>query len=202
MKNGTGNDHNATGLTEILSVLSEKANGEDLSFGQIMDTLEYRGFGPMLVAPSLIIILPTGAIPGVPAVCGIFIFLICMQIVLGYDRPWLPQRLKSRSIRKSTFEKGFHKIRPYTETIDKYVGKRLTFFARNGLSKKIIALFSMVLALCIILIGFIPMMPAVLALPILLFALGLSVADGVLLAAGYGAIGLVAATFPFFWDKL
>ena len=60
----------------------------------------------------------------------------------------------------------------------------------------------MVLALCIILIGFIPMMPAVLALPILLFALGLSVADGVLLAAGYGAIGLVAATFPFFWDKL
>ncbi|SER54805.1 Uncharacterized conserved protein [Nitrosomonas sp. Nm51] len=202
MKNETGNGNGTNGLTEILSALSEKANGVDLSFGQIIDALEYRGFGPLLVAPSLIIILPTGAIPGVPAVCGIFIFLICFQIVLGYKRPWLPDRLKSRSIRKSTFEKGFQKIRPYTETIDRYVGKRLTFFARNDLSKKIIALLSMVLALCVILIGFIPMMPAILALPILLFALGLSVADGILLAAGYGAIGFVAATFPFFWDKL
>lgn len=189
--------HRTTGLTEILNSLSEKTNGEYLSFGQILNTLEYRGFGPLLLVPSLIIILPTGIIPGIPAICGVFIFLISAQIILGYVHPWLPQKLKKFSIQKSKFEKAFEKIKPYTEKLDKRFGKRLTYLTENTISIKIVALMSMVLASGIVFIGFIPALPVVLVLPILLFALGLSVADGALLAAGYCAIGLVALALPF-----
>ena len=76
-------------------------------------------------------------------------------------------------------------MKPYTQKIDRYTHRRLKFLAENEISKRFIALATMLLGLAMIFVGFIPMFPALLALPVLLFALGLSVHDGILLLLGY-----------------
>ena len=46
-------------------------SGDTTSLGEVIERFEDRGFGPLLLMPALIALLPTGAIPGVPTLCGI-----------------------------------------------------------------------------------------------------------------------------------
>ena len=188
---------NNNGLTATLTTLSEESTAEYIKIGKILKPLNRRGFGPLLIAPCLLTILPTGAVPGVPAICGIFIFLISIQIVLGRRHPWLPERLKDYSIETKRFKSGIEKIKPYTKIIDRHVHNRWSFLIDNEISKRLIAATTVVLSLCMITIGFIPMLPAVLALPILFFGTGLSVHDGVLMAIGYATLIAFLCIMPW-----
>jgi hypothetical protein len=184
-------------LTQIMNSLIQDSDCEEVTIGQILDTLEHRGFGPLLVAPALLIILPTGAIPGFPAICGIFIFLVSFQLMIGKQKPWLPKRFEKISIDKERLKNAFKKMEPWANKIDSYVQNRLEFLLESQLSKVFVALTSNVLAVGIIFIGFVPMIPAVLALPILFFALGLSVRDGILMAIGYAVVASSLFSLPF-----
>lgn len=65
LSGGDGND--------TLNIVKNDVKGRDIAFGDVAQSLNHRGFGPLLLAPALITILPTGAIPGVPAISGLFI---------------------------------------------------------------------------------------------------------------------------------
>jgi hypothetical protein len=173
------------GLTGVLDTLIDESSDEQIKVDKILQTLNHRGFGPLLIAPALLAILPTGAIPGVPAICGVFIFAMSLQIFIGYRQPWLPKSLKHISFKATKAQKKIERLKPYTQKIDRYTHRRLKFLAENEISKRFIALATMLLGLAMIFVGFIPMFPALLALPVLLFALGLSVHDGILLLLGY-----------------
>ncbi|QJX02492.1 hypothetical protein HML84_13100 [Alcanivorax sp. IO_7] len=56
----------ALGLTDILRELAEWPDGGRISLVSVVDTMQGRGFGPLLLAPALLVVLPTGAIPGCP----------------------------------------------------------------------------------------------------------------------------------------
>ena len=183
-------------LTGVLDALVADASKDKIKMDKILQSLNRKGFGPLLIAPAMLALLPTGAVPGVPALCGVFIFLISAQILIGFHHPWMPQRLKDVSFRTRKFKAGVKKIRPYTERIDQYVQNRLTVLADNEISKRIVALVVMALGIAMIFVGFIPFFPALLALPVLFFALGLSVHDGVLLAAGYVILFLCLGVMP------
>ena len=77
--------------------LLDKTTGE-VSVGDVVNKFESRGFGPLLLLPALIALLPTGAIPGVPSICGVTLCIICLQIAFGDEHPWLPAVLKNRSL--------------------------------------------------------------------------------------------------------
>src|SRR5262245_28933137 len=81
-------------LTSLLSDMDDSVSGQrKVTLADIVDALDRRGFGPLLVMPALVTILPTGAIPGVPALSGGLICLIAVQIVMGRKHPWLPDRI-------------------------------------------------------------------------------------------------------------
>src|SRR5690606_29673135 len=84
-------------LTQILKTVDDKVERDKIAFRDIVRVLSHRGFGSLMIAPALIALLPTGAIPGIPAVCGAFILLIALQMAWGSDQPWLPQRLQKVS---------------------------------------------------------------------------------------------------------
>lgn len=183
-------ENHTNNLTGILDTLCETAdeNGEQIRMDAVLGALRHRGFGALLIAPSLLIVLPTGAIPGVPAICGIFMFLVSGQMLFGKTQPWVPQRLRDYAFDAARFKGFADKVRPYTEKVDATVKNRFARLARNDVSKRIVALTSMILTVAVISIGFIPFAPALLALPILFFALGLSVHDGLFLLLGYAAM--------------
>lgn len=179
------NSSEKNNLTNIMKSLIEKTEGNSIEFREIVDALENRGFGPLLMAPALLIILPSGAIPGFPAVCSFIILMISLQILIGNNRPWIPKKLGKISFSRKKFKKACEMIEPYARKIDKYVENRFEVFAESLISKRFVAVICSIIAITIIIIGFVPGVPAALASPILFFALGLSVKDGTLMMIGY-----------------
>ncbi|MBR9790503.1 MAG: exopolysaccharide biosynthesis protein [Gammaproteobacteria bacterium] len=71
--------------------LLDKTTGE-VSVGDVVNKFESRGFGPFLLLPALIALLPTGAIPGVPSICGVTLCIICLQMAFGDEHPLVTRR--------------------------------------------------------------------------------------------------------------
>lgn len=192
--NASSPQNEGESLTGILEGLTAGLETEQITIGHIVEQFKYRGFGPLLLVPALIVILPTGAIPLIPALAGLIIAFVCLQMLIGREHPWLPKRLKEFSIPKSKLENSIRRAKPYTEKIDKILHRRFVFFV-NAISKRLTALFCLVLCLVMFFIGFIPMLPATLALPVFFFGLGFIAQDGLIITLGFlsmfvSAVGL------------
>lgn len=93
-------------ISGLLDKLVDESDNEKQSAGEIIARFEDRGFGPLLLIPSLIALLPTGVIPGVPSICGITLFLICIQVAIGRNAPWLPNKITKQEIDQKTRKRG------------------------------------------------------------------------------------------------
>lgn len=186
-------------LTDTLETIKEDTEGDKISVGDIVEALNSRGYGPLLIAPALITILPTGAIPGVPDISALLIILISVQILIGRSCPWIPSRLKDLSISRDKFLNTLDKAKVYTKAIDRYIQPRLTFLTRKEV-QPVIAIICILLSIAIMILGFIPFMAALPATGILLLGLGLSGKDGLLLIL---SLALLIASFiaiPYLWS--
>jgi hypothetical protein len=178
------NTNESNDLTDMLATLEQENAGHVVMLGDVIQSLNSRGFGPLLMVPALLAILPTGAIPGVPALCGIMLCLLTAQIIAGRHYPWLPERLRAIRFRKGRMSAIIKRIRPMARTIDRVVSPRFEPLSHPAV-QRLAAMVCFLLGVLMILIGFIPFMPSVLALPVLLFALGLNARDGALTLSGF-----------------
>lgn len=195
------NDHHH-GLTDTLNAISEEAGGdEQITIGDMVETLNSRGYGPLMIAPAIITILPTGAIPGVPAICASLIIFISAQMLIGRDNPWLPRRMKDFSFSRTKLSHALGKIKPHTKFVDSLVYPRLTFMTREEI-KPLIALSSIFLAIGIIILGWIPFLPLLPAIGILLLGLGLSTRDGLLIITALGVACGSAMMLYAMWTRI
>lgn len=185
-------------LSEILEELAEETEGDKISLGEIVKEFENQGFGPLLLPPALIAFLPTGAIPGVPAICGIFIILVSSQLLIGKKHPWLPNKLSNFSFSREKLKKSVEKAKPWTKKIDKVVTSRLVF-ATKGIFPKIIALISILLATSMVPLEAIPFAVAAPAFALIVLSLGLSAKDGLLVILGCLLFFGVAFITWFWW---
>ncbi|MEM7600226.1 MAG: exopolysaccharide biosynthesis protein [Verrucomicrobiota bacterium] len=164
-------------LTEILTDIQDDTDGDEISLDEIVSRFEGRGFGPLLLAPALIAVLPTGAIPGVPSICAVFIILISGQILFGKHHPWLPDRIENFSVSKSKFRKGFAAVKPWTMRFDRLLSQRLEILT-GEIGTRVVALIAILLGLLMIPLELIPLACAVPGISIGFFAIGLSAKDG------------------------
>lgn len=171
-------------ITQTLDKLLDDSDGKAISIDDVVSSLESRGFGPLLLAPALIAFLPTGAIPGIPSVCGILIFLVAIQRLIGKKHPWVPSKLRDVDFDRERFSKGLDWVRPWTEKIDKLFRPRLTFLF-SPLMSWIIAALCVVFGLLMIPLELVPMAAAAPALAIILAAIGLSTRDGIFLIMSF-----------------
>ncbi|MAF97073.1 MAG: exopolysaccharide biosynthesis protein exod [Micavibrio sp.] len=188
-------------LTDTLNALMEESEGDKISFGDVAQALNHRGFGPLLIAPALIGILPTGAIPLMPDILAAFIFLMSAQLIYGRKYPWIPKRLEHFSFDRAQYENAVKKTRPYTEWIDSFFHPRLKFLTGH-IAQILIALLCIILSGVIILLSFIPFAASIPFAAVLLFGLALAVHDGLLTAIGIAFVAISFASIPFLWSSL
>ena len=50
-------------LTDILETLDRQVEDDKITLQDIVDTFNSRGFGPVVLLPALIALLPTGGVP-------------------------------------------------------------------------------------------------------------------------------------------
>lgn len=170
-------------LTDTLDKIHKDTDGDTIKISDIIDALEHRGFGPLLLAAALMSILPTGGIPGVPTLTAALITLISGQLLFGKTRPWVPDFLENRSIKKAKFEKAREKVRPFTKIFDHLLKPRLQALTTPTMNR-IVAGISIVLACAMPPLELLPFVAMLPALAIGLLAVGLSAKDGLFIAIG------------------
>lgn len=178
-------------LTSIANDVENGSNGSHVSVGDLIKSIESRGFSALILLPALLTFLPTGALPGVPAICAVLIILFAGQRLFGLKQVYLPKKLMKLSIKKSKLDFILRKSKPALKFADRFIESRFDFMC-NPITERIIAGLCILLALTFFPLAIIPfaVMPSCAA--IILMALGLLARDGLLVIIG---ITLISSLF-------
>lgn len=174
-------------LNGMLEDLAEAGEEGDVSLGELVEALEARGFGPLLMMLSAFLILPTGMIPGMPAAVGLLLIVVAGQILLGRNRLWLPARLHDFSVSSRLILRSVDKARPAAAFLARSVSARITALVDHPLARRAVALTVMATGAILIPLGFIPFLPLALAVNVLLFGLGMTMRNGLITLLGFAS---------------
>lgn len=189
---------NRSDLSGLLTELKNYFDGDSFTVEDMIAAVSDRGFGPLLLVPALLVVLPTGAIPGVPTLMALVNTLIAGQLILGRRHPWIPRRLREISLDRRAYEAAYKRALPITRHIDRLLYPRLTLLV-YGPGPRLIATLCLALGLIMIPLELIPFAAAVPATAIALLALGLSVRDGLLILLGL-AVAVGGLTGIYLWQ--
>jgi len=132
----------------VLRALIETAPGDTISVREIIEAFGERAFGFVIILFSLPNCLP--APPGMNSVFGLPVLLFAVQLALGFKKPWLPRRILDKRFRVATFRKIIDVAEPRLQRVEKLLRPRHTaLFGARG--DRLIGVFAVILALCVIL---------------------------------------------------
>lgn len=193
----TDSDDRDYSLTGLFDDVLARAQGDRISFGEAVATFREQAYGPLLLVPSILALVPIiGAIPGLSVLTATLIVLIAGQMLLGRRSPWLPGRLRNVSLTREQLERAVNIMRPYLTALDRWTRPRLLLLSEPPVYL-LIPITCILLALMMYPLAFVPwgVTPPALALTIL--SVGLTVRDGYVLGAGYvvTAVSVIAAVW-------
>lgn len=171
-------------LPSVLEDAKSAVEGDKVTVGEIMDSVASRGFGPLLLLPALISISPVGAIPGMSIVTGSLIAVIAIQMLAAQDHPWIPQRLEDFEFSRDKYESGIDKMMPWAQWASNWVTERLAPMVQPPVYF-ITPVVMLLLSLAYYPLALIPMGVFLPGLANTMFAIGLTVRDGVLVVFGH-----------------
>ncbi len=175
--------------TDLLLELGQKETAERITVGDLVDALQDRAFGILL----LILALPC-AIPflyGVPQAMSLPLMFVAAQIILGRHKPWLPQVLKRRSFSTKAFRDMTARAAPYVRWFEVLSRPRLVWLSR-GAVERLFGLFILVFSISIAIP--LPLTNTVPGIAVAIMALGFIERDGLLILAGT-VLGTAWVTF-------
>lgn len=171
---------------------------DQVSIGELLDSLDGRSHGPMLLFPAILAISPIGMIPGMSVVTGALIILIATQMMFFSSRPWLPARLANFEFSREKLKNGVEKSQPWVKYFEKVVSHRWDVLAK-GPAIYPVAILSILLAVTFFPLAFVPFGVFLPGLAVTAFGLGLTARDGLLIAIGFcltvTAVGVIIYNF-------
>ncbi|MBL3566327.1 exopolysaccharide biosynthesis protein [Rhodovulum sulfidophilum] len=177
-------------ISSLLEDLAALALANDrISIADLVEALGARGFGPLLVMLSAFLILPVGMLPGLPGVVAIFMILIGRRMMTGETTLWLPARLRRVHISGHVLAVSVARAQPAALWLRPLLTPRLVALIEGRIATRLIALILIGTGVLIFLLGFIPGLPFVLSLHVLMLGLALSTRDGLVAALAYALMG-------------
>jgi hypothetical protein len=179
-------------ISEVLDQLL--ATEERVTIGEIVDRIDERGFGLLMLIlglPMLIPVLP----PGASTLVGPIYSLLALRLVIGMDRPWLPGFVRRKVLSAQTLQVLRRRGVPLVRRIERFSRPRFRVL-RHPLIVRLAALNVLIMGL--VLLSPAPFLNTLPALSVMFIGLGLMKDDGVFLALGLGVglvvLGLLAAS--------
>lgn len=186
-----GKDQEVHSLRDLVEQIEDAGQGREVSVESVLQSIGERSFAPLLLVVSVLLVTPLGAVPGAPTFGAVIIALIGLQMLLGRRELWLPQVLLRRKISGEKLTRTVRYIEPVARTVDKLVHPRLPRLARAPFSR-IIGAACALIALTMPPLEVVPMANAATGATVALFALALTVRDGLLVLVALAASGGVA----------
>lgn len=173
-------------LSQTLNMFFSGLTAPSLTLGELRDALSDRSYGILMFLFALPTLMPMPT-PGLSAIVGVPLVLISAQLVVGKKRPWFPAWLTKKRMKKETLQNAYTKIDRYVRWLEFIMRPRLRFLV-DPPADRIIALVCLLLALLVLLP--VPFSNAFPALAICLFALAITMRDGL-----FVLVGLIVAVF-------
>ena len=171
--------------SDTLPALAVAGEGPGITLRAIMKTLGERGFALLVVGLGLPNCLPMP--PPIPLLCGLLLIFVALQMVLGWNTPWLPGFLLDKTVSRATMANFIERAMPWVRKLERVakprfgiVDSRLAF----RLIGSALMMFSVALVCAAPFIGQVP-----LGVAVVLIGLGLVERDGLLVLGGI-AVGL------------
>lgn len=183
-------------LSDVLEDLRARKTGETITLDDILEALAHRSFGPLLLVPALLSVLPViGALPGVSYTMAFLAFFISVQFALSKPKLWVPRRVRAISFDRAAFDKGLHKARPVIKWIDRLVIPRFTIAFHEPMPR-LIAILCVAISALMIVYASVPGGIVIPAISLILLGLGLTTQDGLVTLLGIVAgVITIAGTF-------
>ena len=162
--------------SQLLEDLAEAFPGDTVSVGDLLDRLDSRAHGVLLLVLALPMCIPN--IPGISTIFGILMLAPALQLVLGSRQLWVPQRMRRWSIDAGALRRTLHMGAPMLRRIEGFVKPRWSRLTRFPVTI-VVGLQTLLMAIILILpIPFANWPPGI---TVALTALALLQRDGVLM---------------------
>ena len=183
--------HDDAGTRVLLDAIAEGDPDEVLRLGDVFSGLEKRSFGMLLFVSTLPAFIP---IPGVGgAISGPLVILIGAQLLVGLQKPWLPQFIAKRGPHRHAMARFRDILSPWLARLERVVHPRADVLLDHRLASALSGLMLILLGLLLALP--IPFTNYVFGGLLLLFALALLERDGWLMGAAWIAGALSIGVF-------
>jgi len=175
--------HKQTGIVELLRQLIKTHEEEtSVTYGELVKSIGVQAYGLIIILFALPSALPISVVPGFSFIFGLPIVFIALHIIAAKPSLWLPTALANRTVETNQLKKVINKTLPYLSSIEHLLKPRWSFFTSPTMER----LHGIVLlGLSFLLLLPIPFSNFIFATLIILFGLGISENDGVVLVLAY-----------------
>ena len=136
-------------VSTLLEELHDAFPNETVSVRELLDKLEGRAFGLLLLLLALPMCIPN--IPGISTIFGILLVAPAFQMIFASGQPWLPKRLRAWSFQREHLQKAIRGAVPILRRIEHFVQPRWSWLTRPP--------FTIFLGLQTLLLAFVLMLP-------------------------------------------
>ncbi len=179
--------------TELNRYFFEETRENRVTLADILTLAGERTFGFLFVIIALPSALPIPA-PGYSTPFGIILFLLAIQLILGHERPWFPQKMLKGSMKLEMAQGFVKKGIPWLQRIEALTKPRYTYIC-TSLPGRIILGIAIALMSISMMIP-VPLTNTIPAAGILITAFGLIEDDGLICLGGLFicSVGLTVST--------
>jgi hypothetical protein len=183
-----------SGLAAVLNgiddTIDRHSTRDSVPLAVVLSAVGRRSYGPLLLIMGVFAVSPLTVVPGLTALTALVIFAIALQMAIGARRPWLPRRMLTINVPRRPLFKLLDKVRPHVDRVDgRWLRPRFEFLC-DGPCALLIAACVAAAALITLPLSLVPFGPVLPSLAIILFGLGMTTRDGLLVGGG---IALMAA---------
>jgi len=175
-------------------MLDDVAGGQETDLRSVIMAFDDRAFGPVLILCGLFLLTPLGFIPFLPTALAVIIISFAGQPLFGRDYPWMPDFIGKVKIKHATIQKTKDKAGPWLARIDGLIKPRMKW-AAGDLARTLAALISVILAITMIPLNFVPFGVVIPGFVVCILGLGITARDGLIMVFGFtlsaAAAGLI-----------
>ena len=173
--------------TELLHRALETHTGDEITLGDFLDPLGERAFGFLILILALPNFIPVPI--GVGGVMGSLIVFVGLQMLIGFEHPWLPGALRRRALKRASLERFIARLTPVLRLLERLCRPRwevLTRHPAHRLSGFLLVLIGVALALPI------PFTNIPFGFLLVVYAVAMIEGDGIALGIAWIASAIIA----------
>ncbi|MGE0740603.1 MAG: exopolysaccharide biosynthesis protein [Hyphomonadaceae bacterium] len=118
----------ARSASALLEELAEAFPGEKVSVGELVDQLDSRAHGVLLLVLALPMCVPN--IPGISTVFGILMIAPALGLLFGQRRLWLPAQVRAWTFPRAGFRSALQTAIKGLQRVEYLIKPRLSFLTR------------------------------------------------------------------------